>query len=149
MNDAALYQPKENYMTATFEKCTQSAQVWVDEIMHRLGWDHPDKAVRALRAVLHALRDRLGVDEVAHLGAQLPQLVRGIYYEGWHPAGKPLRMHREDFIDHVKKEFQNDLAVSIPAICRAVLGTLQGHISKGEMDKVRACLPEDLRDLWP
>jgi len=36
----------------------------------------------ALSAVLHALRDRLTVSEAAQLGAQLPMLVRGFYYEG-------------------------------------------------------------------
>jgi len=30
-----------------------------------------------MRATLHALRDRLTVEEVAQLGAQLPMLVRG------------------------------------------------------------------------
>ena len=26
-----------------------------------------------------------------HLGAQLPMLLRGLYYEGWHMAGKPTK----------------------------------------------------------
>jgi uncharacterized protein (DUF2267 family) len=58
------------------------------------------RAYRALAAVLHALRDRLTVDEVAQLGAQLPILVRGLYYDQWHhPAGKPDRLrHKEEFL---------------------------------------------------
>jgi uncharacterized protein (DUF2267 family) len=56
----------------------------------------------ALRAVLHALRDRLPPEVAVHLGAQLPILVRGIYYEGWHMAGKPVKDRSvQEFADHV------------------------------------------------
>jgi Uncharacterized conserved protein (DUF2267) len=43
----------------------------------------------ALRSVLHVLRNRLTPEQAVHLGAQLPLLVRGIFYEGWRIAGKP------------------------------------------------------------
>jgi len=39
------------------------------------------RAYNALRAVLHALRDRLTTEEIAQFGAQLPTFVRGVYYE--------------------------------------------------------------------
>jgi len=35
---------------------------------------------------LHALSDRLTVQEVAQLGAPIPMLIRGFYYEGWVPS---------------------------------------------------------------
>jgi uncharacterized protein (DUF2267 family) len=136
-------------MSATLDRTLHSTEVWVNDIMHRIGWHDEERALKAIRAVLHALRDRLGVNEVAHLGAQLPQLVRGIYYEGWHPPGKPLRMHRDEFLDHVQREFGNDPAVSIPSVCRAVLGCLRDHVTAGELKKVQDCLPPDLRELWP
>jgi uncharacterized protein (DUF2267 family) len=67
--------------------------------MEVLGWPNRHKAYLALRATLHALRDRLTVEEVAQLGAQLPTLIRGFYYEGWDPTGKPLRVrHKEQFL---------------------------------------------------
>ena len=43
-------------------------------------------AYRALRSVLHVLRDRLTPEQAVHLGAQLPLLVRGIFYDGWRIA---------------------------------------------------------------
>jgi len=57
-------------------------------------------AYRALRAVMHAIRDRLTVDETAQLAAQLPELIRGIYYEGWDPSRTPASYHdSKSFLD--------------------------------------------------
>ena len=72
-----------------FDKTVQTTNTWLKEIMEFTGPDRR-RAYRVLAAVLHALRDRLTVDEVAQLGAQLPILVRGLYYDQWHhPSGKP------------------------------------------------------------
>jgi uncharacterized protein (DUF2267 family) len=67
-----------------FDQTLQKTNIWLKEIMDDLGPDR-QRAYHALRAVLHTLRDRLTVEEAAHLSAQLPLLVRGIYFEGWHP----------------------------------------------------------------
>lgn len=93
----------------TFDSTLQTTNVWLDELMKELGWQERQRAYHALRAVLHTLRDRLPVDEAAHLAAQLPMLIRGIYYEGWHPADKPLKQrNKEQFLAHIAGEFSRD-----------------------------------------
>jgi uncharacterized protein (DUF2267 family) len=67
-----------------FDKTLQIAPIWLGEIRAELGPDRR-RAHHASRAVRHALRDRLPLHLAAHLGAQLPLLVRGIYYDNWHP----------------------------------------------------------------
>jgi uncharacterized protein (DUF2267 family) len=65
----------------------QQTNVWLKKMMaeHHLETRHD--AYSALRAVRHAMRDRLTPEQAVHFGAQLPILVRGVYYEGWRIAG--------------------------------------------------------------
>ena len=62
-----------------FDRTVQKTNSWLHDLMQVLQWADKHKAYLALRATLHALRDRLTVDEVAQLGAQLPMLIRGFY----------------------------------------------------------------------
>jgi uncharacterized protein (DUF2267 family) len=91
-----------------FDKTVQTTDAWLNEIMEVIGPDR-HRAYRVLAAVLHSLRDRLTVNEAAQLGAQLPILVRGIYYDRWHdPAGKPERLrHKEEFLTAVADELDD------------------------------------------
>src|SRR6516225_3829841 len=91
-----------------FDSTLQAMNGWLHNVMERLNWLDRHRAYHALGAVLHALRDRLGVEQAAALGAQLPLLVRGLYYEGWHPSGKPSKERRkEEFLAHVRQELRN------------------------------------------
>jgi uncharacterized protein (DUF2267 family) len=61
-----------------FDETVQLSNVWLNELMDELDWDDKKRAYRVLRATLHALRDRLTPHEAAHLGAQLPMLIRSL-----------------------------------------------------------------------
>jgi uncharacterized protein (DUF2267 family) len=99
--------------------------------------------------VLHALRDRLPVDQAAALGAQLPMLVRGFYYEGWHPAGKPVKERKkEEFLAHIATAFQNDPEVDPEEVARAVFQVLAQRVTPGEIQHVKLTLPGEIRSLW-
>lgn len=134
-----------------FDGTLQKTQVWLNALMTELDWeDHPHKAYLALRTVLHALRDRLTVEEAVHLGAQLPMLVRGFYYEGWTLTGKPRKeRHKEEFLGHIKDAFKADVTARPDSIARAVFKVLARHTSKGEIDDVKNILPKALHELWP
>jgi uncharacterized protein (DUF2267 family) len=130
-----------------FDTTIHKTNAWLSELMERLHCSRHDAYI-GLRATLHALRDRLPVDEVAQLGAQLPMLVRGSYYEGWDPTGKPVRERSlEGFLAGIAVELPNDMDPE--PIARAVFSLLAAHVTAGEIEDVQYVLPARLRDLWP
>lgn len=133
-----------------FERTIHTTNNWLNELMEELGWHDSHRAYQGLRVVLHALRDRLTVDEVADLGAQLPMLMRGLYYEGWRPAAKPSRdRNREQFLVPVAAVFRDDPHVFPEAVAWAVFKLLEKHVSAGEISDVVHILPREIRSLWP
>ena len=132
------------------DKSLQTTNIWLKEIM-QIEAVGPDRqlAWRVLGAVLHTLRDRLAVDQVAHLGAELPIVIRGLYYDQWHPAGKPDRERRADeFVARVADELRDSRRVDPGEAARAVFSTIGKHVSAGQVEKIRQSLPEDIRRLW-
>jgi uncharacterized protein (DUF2267 family) len=133
-----------------FDSTLHLTNTWLNEVMKGLAWTDRHRAYAALRATLHALRDRLSPDEAAHLGAQLPMLVRGFYFEGWHPAGKPRKeRHKDDFLAHIDVAFRNDPDVDAEAVARAVFAVIGKHVSPGEVRDIVGSLPAEIRALWP
>ena len=84
-----------------FDRTLETTHIWLKEICDDLG---PDKhlAWKVLSVVLQNLRDRLPLPLAAHLGAQLPLLVRGVYYDQFEPGRPPNeRRSRNEFIHEV------------------------------------------------
>ena len=133
-----------------FDTTVQKTNNWLHDLMQVLRWPDKHKIYLALRVTLHALRDRLTVEEVAHLGAQLPMLVRGFYYEGWDPTGKPLRVrHKEQFLARIEQEFRGDDHLDSERVARAVFTVLAKRVTEGEIEDVKHVLPAEIRELWP
>ena len=132
-----------------FTTTLKSTQSWVDDLMFRLKWDDPHRAWHGLRAVLHVLRDRLTVEEAVALGAQLPMLLRGAYYEGWRPAATPVRMRSlEDVYRRVGEHLHGYEGLIDPEeVTVATLDVLSDHNDPGEVVHLRQVLPRDLRSL--
>lgn len=135
---------------ASIEHTVQITHAWINDLDTRLGWDNKHRSFRLLRTVLQAVRDWLPVNEAAALGAQLPELLRGVYYEHWRPATTPVKQRsKADFIARVDAAFRTDPIVFTPEAVMAVLELLSAKIAAGEVEKVRHELPADVRALWP
>ncbi|HUJ59034.1 MAG TPA: DUF2267 domain-containing protein [Kofleriaceae bacterium] len=133
------------------ESTTATSRQWLHELMLELGLpdEEAGRAMHALRAGLHAIRDRLPTTAAVHLGAQLPTLVRGIYYDGFRLANGAAKVKtRAEMIQCVQRELEPDMRLSAPAVLQVVIAQLRKHVSRGEIDKVIATLPGPIAELW-
>ncbi|MGE5156657.1 MAG: DUF2267 domain-containing protein [Gemmatimonas sp.] len=133
---------------AVLDHTVQETNVWLKRVEEELELDTRQQAYNALRAVLHTLRDRLPPEVAIKLGAQLPILVRGCYYENWHAAATPTKeRHIEDFVEHVWSELAPQFPDDPLTVTRGVFEVLWEKLDPGEFEKVMHHLPESLRTL--
>jgi uncharacterized protein (DUF2267 family) len=133
-----------------FDTTLHKTNIWLNDLMQIGGWQDRQVAYRALRATLHALRDRLTIDEVAQLSAQLPMLIRGFYYENWDPSSRGLKeRHLEQFLARIEQELRGGKELEPEHVARAVFEVMQRRVSEGEIENVQSLLPATIRELWP
>lgn len=131
-----------------FDKTIQTTNIWLDEVMADIG---PDRQVawKVLSVVLRKLRDRLPVELSAHLGAQLPLLVRGAYYDQFEPAKQPTRCDTmEEFCTEVGEWLRDTRPVDPRLAVRSVFAVLSRHLPEGQIVKVQESLPKNIRQAW-
>ena len=134
----------------SFDHTVQDANLWLKAIAAQLHLDERRHAYSALRSVLHGLRDRLQTQSAVNLGAQLPMVIRGLYYEGWRCDDKPSDDHTVDeFCATVAKELPPHFPMDARTISRGVFQVVFDRIDPGETAKVIDQLPVPLRTLWP
>lgn len=132
-----------------FGKTLQATDAWLDELQQQLGPD-PKAAWRALGAVLRTVRDRIPVGLAAHLGAQLPLLIRGAYYEHFQPLREPDKSRSLDgFLDHVRAELPGASADEAWQAVRAVFAVIGRHLTPEQVSKVVEALPGPVQEAWP
>ncbi len=135
---------------ATFDETVHLSNLWLNELMRVVNWDDKHRAYRLLRATLHALRDRLPTREAVQFGAQLPMLIRGLYYDGWHMRdAPPPERTKQEFLSHIETAFRQDPNEDTEGLVKAVFRLLSSKISSGEIDDVKHVLPAEVRALWP
>jgi uncharacterized protein (DUF2267 family) len=134
----------------SIDHTVQLTHVWINELDARLVWDNKSRSYRLLRAVLQALRDWLPINEAVDLAAQLPTLLRGVYYEHWRPAATPVKERsRAAFLARIDHAFTTDPIVDTSEVVSRVFEFLSDKVAAGEIEDVRHALPADLRAIWP
>ncbi|RJQ36953.1 DUF2267 domain-containing protein [Candidatus Microgenomates bacterium] len=136
-------------MSEQFEATIQKTNELLKEIERKFCWENRrNQSYAALRAVLHTLRNRLTVEEAVQLGAQLPMLIRGMYYEGWNPKHVPVKMDKEEFLGEIRRQFPLSIEGTTEDLVCVVLQALQKYISFGEAQNLISILPKDIAQMF-
>jgi uncharacterized protein (DUF2267 family) len=134
---------------ASVAHTVQQTQQWLKELRDNAGLNDEAAALGMLRAVMHPLRDRLSVEEAVDLGAQLPTLLRGVYFEGWRPHHTPEKIRsKREFLDKVTIKLLPHPVAAEPAV-RDVFALIAHHCDPGEIADVIDQLPAEIKELWP
>lgn len=131
---------------SAFDQPVSTANFWVNDVARSMGTEDHRLAYRSLRAWLHALRDRLTVESSAKFSAQLPEVLRGVFYEGWEPTRVPSKFGPDGYVIRFSHEAAvpgEEVATTVAAVTRA----LSDHLSPGLLSQTLAQLPASLRDL--
>ena len=131
------------HQVSVIERTVSKTNEWLERLCREMNNDDRQHAYVLLRAVLHTLRDRIGPEVSVHLAAQLPLLVRGIFYEGWDPKATPQKLTLDEFINRVECEANLRSAAEAASGARAVMQVLWDELAPGTMDHVIAVLPDE------
>jgi uncharacterized protein (DUF2267 family) len=116
---------------------------FVGQVQHRARLGSSGDAVCAIQAVFQTLSERLNAGETKDLISQLPREF-GIYFQ---VAEHSQRFSLDDFFHRISQREQVDVPEAV-FHARVVLEVMQEAVSQGEVDDVKAQLPEEWRDLF-
>ena len=127
-----------------FDHALDTAYTWVADVARELDSEDRQFAYRALRSWLHTLRDRLPVSGATALAAQLPELIRGAFYDGWEPAQVPMKYGPSEYL--LRFAEQSRVPVSdAQEVAAAVTRAVGRHLSPGLMSRTLRQLPRNVR----
>ena len=131
---------------SNLDRSIDKTNSWLAEVASEFGTEDRRLAYRVLRAWPHALRDRLPVPIAANFAAQLPELLRGVFYDGWSPTRVPVKFGPAEYT----RRFARDAGIhgtDVPRAASLVTRTVRRHVSGGALDEALEALPSGLRQI--
>lgn len=128
----------------SLDRAIDKASAWLADIDAGFATDDRQLAYRVLRAWLHCLRDRLSVEVAAHFAAQLPELLRGVFFDGWNPSRVPQKYDRAGYVTRFAREARvrdSDVAKAAGIVTTVA----RQHMSAGVVAQALERLPAGLR----
>lgn len=131
-----------------FDKSIQKTNRLLGKLEKKFGWEERrEQSYSIVREVLHALRDRIPVNDAANFSAQLNLLLKGIFFDGWNPSETPMEMDKDQFIQRIRENFpyslDEDIENVIKGTINAIMDTMGGKIERN----VKNTLPTEISKL--
>ena len=133
---------------SSLDKSVQKSVKWIVEIQDELGWEDREDVYIATKAVLQTVRDRLPFKEAVQFSAQLPMLMKGMFFEGYSPSKEPLDINQPDEFYQKVQERSINKPINAEQATKNVLAVIQRKISKGEIEDIVSNFPKTLRSIW-
>lgn len=130
----------------SLDRSIERTNQWLGDVASSFETEDRKLAYRVTRSWLHTLRDRLPVTVAAHLAAQLPELLRGVFYEGWNPSKVPTKYDRDEYIARFARNAQIH-NTEVQKASQLVTSAMRRHLSDGVINEAFGVLPADIREL--
>lgn len=129
-----------------FDTAVQKANIWLKDIEAAGKLRSRFQAYAALRSVLHALRDCAPAAEAVKLSAQMPLMIKGVFFDGWKLSPKPLRLSRKEFEDVLRGGLKEQNGVEPTVALKAVLSAVSLHLSPSVLETFQLVLPSEVHE---
>ena len=133
---------------STAEEMSMTTLSFYRRVIEETGQTNREAVKRGTAVVFRALRDRLTPEEASQAAAQLPRELKAVWGEGERADRKPVRLHRREFYERVKREAALASIREARFLTIGVFAALKEQFSPGEADDVLAQLPGDLKEVW-
>ena len=130
----------------SLDRSIERTNQWLGDVAASFETEDRKLAYRVTRSWLHTLRDRLPVTVAAHLAAQLPELLRGVFYEGWNPSKVPAKYDRDEYVARFARNAQIHNS-EVRKAGQLVTSAMRRHLSDGVVNEAFGVLPADIREL--
>lgn len=138
---------RQNISPDVLDTAVQKANLWLKDVQRFGRLRGKAQAYSALRSVLHAIRDCLPAGAATRFSAQMPLLVKGVFFDGWHLSAKPRRLDRDAFVARLREALRGQEGLDPFLALESVVRALDLHLGRHELEKVQYILPRDVRAL--
>lgn len=136
-----------------FEAYASQGNHFLYDVARELGTTR-DYAARIVRAVLHAVRDRLPADDAVQFAQGLPMALKGVYFDRYDISKTPVKIrNRRRFIDFVRSKAGLSAPIDFPdpesveRAVQAVFYVLERHMSYGQVHQIKNAMGMDLMEM--
>jgi len=139
-------------MSLNFDQYAQEGNHFINQIQEKTGRSRAE-AAHLLRSTLHALRNRISLEESLHLNAQLPMFLKAVYVDNLSASEDVVRSRTyEDFVVQVMAVDEQPSNTSLGSEEKvkedilAVFQLLNQYVSEGEWKHISDNLPEEITE---